>query len=126
AGIAGLIKVVLSLQKGKIPAHLHFHSLNPHISLEGTPFFIPTETTPWPAGEKPRLAGVSSFGFGGTNAHVVVEEAPRLPQAGPEASPARLWLLPLSARSEEALAGQAQAYRDFLARGAGGASIADL
>ena len=126
AGIAGVIKVVLSLQKGKIPAHLHFRSLNPHISLAGTPFTIPTRAVDWPAGEKPRLAGVSSFGFGGTNAHVVIEEAPALPRAERAAPPERLWLLPLSARSEEALGGAARAYRDFLARGAAGASIADL
>jgi len=65
AGIAGLIKVVLSLQKGEIPAHLNLRKLNQHISLEGTTFIIPQQRQPWPE-SRLRLAGVSSFGFGGT------------------------------------------------------------
>jgi len=76
AGIAGLIKVVLSLQHQEIPAHLHLKKLNPLISLADTPFTIPTEPQPWLVGTEPRFAGVSSFGFGGTNAHVILEEAP--------------------------------------------------
>ncbi|MCK6588954.1 MAG: type I polyketide synthase, partial [Polyangiaceae bacterium] len=76
AGIAGFVKAVLALKNEQIPRHLHFTRLNPMISLEGTPFMIPTEAQPWPRGERPRLAGVSSFGFSGTNAHVIVEEAP--------------------------------------------------
>src|SRR5262249_14281686 len=74
AGIAGLIKAVLALRHEEIPPHLHLRTINPHIALEGTAFAIPTETRPWPAGGAPRFAGVSSFGFGGTNAHVVLEE----------------------------------------------------
>ncbi len=76
AGIAGLIKVVLSLQHQEIPPHLHLKKLNPLISLAGTPFAIPTEPQPWLVDTEPRFAGVSSFGFGGTNAHVVLAEAP--------------------------------------------------
>ena len=72
AGIAGLIKAVLCLQKGEIPPHLHLKKLNPNISLAGTTFSIPTERQPWPAGMR-RLVGVSSFGFGGTNAHMILE-----------------------------------------------------
>jgi len=78
AGIAGLIKVVLAMRHGAIPPHLHFKELNPHISLEGTPFSIPTELTPWQPDGIRRIAGVSSFGFGGTNAHIVLEETPAL------------------------------------------------
>ncbi len=81
AGIAGLIKVVLSLEHDQLPAHLHFEQLNPNISLKDTPFFIPTELRPWRSEGAPRVAGVSSFGWSGTNAHVVIEEAP--PQAAP-------------------------------------------
>ena len=76
AGIAGLIKVVLSLQQGRIPPHLHFQEMNPHIDWKGMPVEIPVDGKEWKPGAKPRLAGVSSFGFSGTNAHVIVEEAP--------------------------------------------------
>jgi acyl transferase domain-containing protein/acyl-CoA synthetase (AMP-forming)/AMP-acid ligase II/acyl carrier protein len=75
AGIAGLIKVVLSLKHRELPAHLHLNRLNPYIELDGTPFAIPTVRQPWPASAQPRTAGVSSFGFGGTNAHVILCEA---------------------------------------------------
>ncbi|MBX9646948.1 MAG: type I polyketide synthase, partial [Xanthobacteraceae bacterium] len=74
AGIAGLIKAVLCLQHRRIPPNLHFSRLNPHIDLQGTPFVIPTQAIDWQGRDLPRVAGVSSFGFGGTNAHVVLEE----------------------------------------------------
>jgi acyl transferase domain-containing protein len=75
AGIAGLIKVVLALQHKTIPPHLHFQELNPHINLDGVPFVIPTEKQTWTApDDQPRRAGISSFGFGGANAHAVLEE----------------------------------------------------
>ena len=75
AGIAGLIKVALALRHRAIPPHLHFTRANPHIALDGTPFSVPTMLEEW-VSDGPRLAGVSSFGFGGTNAHLIVEEAP--------------------------------------------------
>jgi acyl transferase domain-containing protein len=78
AGMSALIKIVLSLQHEEIPPHLHFNELNPFVSLKNTPLSIPTELQKWPRGEKRRLAGVSAFGFGGTNAHVILEEAPEL------------------------------------------------
>ncbi|HEY1278364.1 MAG TPA: type I polyketide synthase, partial [Acidimicrobiales bacterium] len=87
AGIAGLIKIVLCLQHEAVAPVAHFSELNPHISLEGTRLFIPTAIHPWPAGPAARLAGVSSFGFGGTNAHVVVEEAPRSAVSTPGRGP---------------------------------------
>ncbi|NJQ97754.1 MAG: polyketide synthase, partial [Hydrococcus sp. CSU_1_8] len=73
AGIAGLIKVVLCLQHEEIPPHLHLETLNPHIDFQEMPISIPIQHQSWTQGEKPRLAGVSSFGFGGTNAHIVLE-----------------------------------------------------
>jgi NADPH:quinone reductase-like Zn-dependent oxidoreductase/3-oxoacyl-(acyl-carrier-protein) synthase/acyl carrier protein len=79
AGLAGLIKTVLCLQNGVIPKNLHFHKLNPQILLEGSRLSIATAPVPWPRGAQPRVAGISSFGLGGTNAHVIVEEAPLLP-----------------------------------------------
>src|SRR5262249_58161950 len=72
AGICGLIKVILSLNHGQIPASLHVKKLNPLLDWGSLPLRVVTELTPWPEGR--RLAGVSSFGFGGTNAHVLLEE----------------------------------------------------
>ncbi|TPW27932.1 non-ribosomal peptide synthetase/type I polyketide synthase [Pararhizobium mangrovi] len=100
AGVAGVIKTVLALESGVIPPTAHFRQANPHLGLEDTPFFVSGKTTPWPEREDARRAGVSAFGVGGTNVHVVLEEAP------PVASevPARKeQLLVLSARSETAL-----------------------
>lgn len=114
AGIAGLIKVVLSLHNGAIPAHPTFTRLNHNIHLEGTPFYIPTELTPWPLGEKPRYAGVSSFGVGGTNAHVILGEAPQMPVPQPPAGHEKAYFLPISARSPQALVQRVQQMRDFL------------
>lgn len=117
AGIAGLIKVVLSLEHQEIPPHLHFQTLNPHISLEGTPFVIPVQARPWPRGPRSRRAGVSAFGLSGTNAHVILEEKPPPVQVEPSpasADGATFHLLPLSARSPEALASLARAYRTLL------------
>ncbi len=76
AGVAGLIKTVLALVHEEIPPHLHFQELNPHITLDNSRLTIGSERHAWPRGERPRLAGVSSFGFGGTNAHIIVQEAP--------------------------------------------------
>jgi acyl transferase domain-containing protein/SAM-dependent methyltransferase len=76
AGVAGLIKVVLSLQHNWIPKHLHFERFNSHIDWQGMPVEVPVNGREWPQGARPRLAGVSSFGFSGTNAHVIVGEAP--------------------------------------------------
>jgi acyl transferase domain-containing protein len=100
AGVSGLIKTVLALEHGQIPASLHFETPNPALALDQSPFYVPTVTREWPAGETPRRAAVSSLGIGGTNAHVVLEEAP----AAPEPGPSRPWqLLVLSARSPRAL-----------------------
>jgi acyl transferase domain-containing protein/acyl carrier protein len=114
AGVASLIKVVLSLKHGEIPPMLHFRDLNPHISLAGTSFLIPTQCVSWrPEGGR-RLAGVSSFGFGGTNAHVVLEEASAIDQVTPKVE-RPLHIFTLSARSEEAGRQQARCFETFLA-----------
>ncbi|NEO73022.1 type I polyketide synthase, partial [Moorena sp. SIO3H5] len=75
AGIAGLIKIVLQMQHQEIAPHLHFHQPNPYINWPELPLYVPTQAMPWQINGKPRIAGVSSFGFSGTNAHVVLEEA---------------------------------------------------
>ncbi|HSL82457.1 MAG TPA: type I polyketide synthase, partial [Thermoanaerobaculia bacterium] len=100
AGVAGLIKVALALQHREIPPSLHFERPNPRIDFEATPFRVAAELRPWEAGAEPRRAGVSSFGIGGTNAHVVLEEAPPPPPAAPSRE---AQLLVLSARTEFAL-----------------------
>ncbi|WP_249645181.1 type I polyketide synthase [Nocardia sputi] len=115
AGIAGLIKAVLALRNAEIPRNLHFSSLNPRISLTGTPFVIPKTAVAWPRGDRPRIAGVSSFGMSGTNAHVVVTEAPTPEQVPPRAGP--VVVLPLSARSPAALTELASAHASVLERG---------
>ena len=76
SGVAGLIKTVLALKHKEIPPSLHYESPNPDIDFESSPFFVNTQLTQWAADKKPRIAGVSSFGVGGTNAHVIVQEAP--------------------------------------------------
>ncbi|MBV8227105.1 MAG: SDR family NAD(P)-dependent oxidoreductase, partial [Verrucomicrobia bacterium] len=118
AGIAGIIKVLLSMRRRQIPGNLHLKRLNPYIQVEGTPFYFPEKTVAWePLVDRtnqtlPRRAGISSFGFGGSNAHVVLEEfapaaASGLPPAG------RAELIVLSARSSDrlrALAGNVTEY----------------
>ena len=100
SGIAGLIKVVSALTSQAIPATLHFQTPNPAIDQSQSPFFVNTSLLPWPTGASPRRACVSSFGIGGTNAHVVLEEAP-LPRVS---SSSREWqILSLSARDAGAL-----------------------
>jgi acyl transferase domain-containing protein/acyl carrier protein len=76
AGIAGLIKTVLALHHKLLPPSLHFETPNPQIDFENSPFYVNTKLSEWKANGTPRRAGVSSFGFGGTNAHVILEEAP--------------------------------------------------
>jgi len=103
AGLAGVAKVVLSLQRGQIPPHLHFKQGNPHIDWNW-PVQVPTATTDWPEIDGRRLAGVSSFGFSGTNAHVILEAAPAPSLAAPPAGPLRpAHVLALSARDDAAL-----------------------
>ncbi|MEO0374844.1 MAG: beta-ketoacyl synthase N-terminal-like domain-containing protein, partial [Cyanobacteria bacterium P01_A01_bin.17] len=103
AGIAGLLKIVLALQHESIPPHLHLNEINGLIDLKGTPLDVPTQHRAWSQAQ--RFAGVSSFGFGGTNAHVVIEAAPQVPEAPPlPPQPERPWhLLTLSAKTEPAL-----------------------
>jgi acyl transferase domain-containing protein len=117
AGIAGLIKVALSLRHKKIPPSLHFVQPNPHIAFDELQLDVQTALENWPEREQPALAGVSSFGFGGTNAHVVLEEAPRSgePASGHElASPDRLEPVFLSAHDPGALKGLATSVCVFL------------
>ncbi|HTZ16785.1 MAG TPA: type I polyketide synthase, partial [Mycobacterium sp.] len=120
AGIAGLIKVILSLEHEVLPKHLHFKKPSPHIPWDRLPVRVVDEALPWARDGRPRIAGVSSFGFSGTNSHVIVQEAPdEVTQVAaapvPPSDDRRFSLLPLSARSPAALAQLAEGYSSWLA-----------
>ncbi len=148
SGVAGLIKVVLMMRHERIAPQTHFETLNPHIDLSGTRLAIPTEHVPWPQGDRRRIAGVSSFGFGGTNTHLIVESSDcglgitvcGLERAGSSSIPAGarpsaadgarrparpVHLLKLSAKTEAALGCQAKQLVDYLQQYPT-ASIADV
>ncbi|HVH47490.1 MAG TPA: beta-ketoacyl synthase N-terminal-like domain-containing protein, partial [Labilithrix sp.] len=117
AGIAGLMKVVLSLRHEQIPPHLHLKRLNPLLGAETLPMKIPGASMPWPVGAERRIAGVSAFGFGGTNCHVLVEEAPHAPTgvASEVDFEAPCHVVPVSARTPEALATLTERYAEHFA-----------
>jgi amino acid adenylation domain-containing protein/non-ribosomal peptide synthase protein (TIGR01720 family) len=120
AGVAGLIKTVRALEEGVLPPSLHFTRPNPRIDFAASPFYVNAELRPWPQDGGPRRAGVSAFGLGGTNAHVVLEEAPPPPPSGPS----RPWqLLTLSAADETALEAATDRLAGHLAQS--GESLAD-
>ena len=137
AGVAGLMKATLAVERGLIPRHLNFRDPNPAIDWEHLPLRVTTETTPWPATEQPPLAGVSAFGWSGTNAHILVRGhgardgagagrawtpgAPRpvpvaLPEPAPDMAvePRATRLLPLSGKSDEAVRDLAGRYLEWL------------
>ncbi|WP_328877591.1 non-ribosomal peptide synthetase [Streptomyces sp. NBC_00299] len=119
AGIAGLFKTVLSMRHGTIPASLHFREQNPYLELDGGPFEVAATARPWPrprdahGAELPRRGGVSSFGFGGAGAHIVLEEPP-MPDTRDE--PATQQVFVLSARDDDALRRSAARLADHLGR----------
>ena len=116
SGVAGVIKVVLAMEHGTLPQHLHFKTPSPHIPWDRLPVQVVRETKPWTSRGKRRTAGVSSFGFSGTNAHVLLEEAPEIEAAAVvDATPPRPFhLLPVSARGPEALQELARRYHGWL------------
>ncbi|MEV0553752.1 beta-ketoacyl synthase N-terminal-like domain-containing protein [Streptomyces sp. NPDC050597] len=118
AGLAGLVKAILVLRHGIVPPLVNLTRPNPQLGVEDSPFTLPRRAVPWPlAGDGPRRAGVHSIGMGGTNAHVILEEAPTAPvgTARGDGAPAPA-LLPLSAHSPEALEEYARSFRDALVR----------
>ncbi|RZS32689.1 acyl transferase domain-containing protein [Herbihabitans rhizosphaerae] len=110
AGVAGVIKVILSLHNGLLPKTVHLDEASPHVDWESGNVRLLTETVAWPPNGHPRRAGVSSFGMSGTNAHVIIEQAPDVKDDPEPADPARLPVVPwaLSAKTPEALAAQAK------------------
>ncbi|MDC0667757.1 type I polyketide synthase [Nannocystis radixulma] len=113
SGVAGLIKLVLALERETIPAQLHLDTPNPRLRLASSAVRLATSPEAWPRGHVPRYAGVSAFGIGGTNAHVLIEEAP-VARISPTADHGRPVLLPLSARSPGALAALLARHRERL------------
>ena len=123
AGVAGVMKVVLALRNRQLPAHLHLKQPNPHIDWKGMAVKVPVELTPWEPKQGRRIAGVSSFGFSGTNAHVVLEEAPPMP-ARTQGVERPEHVLVVSGRGSEAMRAQAGRYAQALAEG--GAALGDV
>lgn len=133
AGIAGLIKVALSLQHRRIPGNLHFDRPNPDIDFDGLRLRVPTRSEPWPSDPEAATAGINAFGFGGTNAHVVLQEAPvsahgstktQISQPGERGL--RACLIPLSARGPEALRAAARALAEFVTPGPAAVSLEEI
>jgi microcystin synthetase protein McyD len=114
AGIAGIVKVILSLQHEKIPPHLNYSRPNPYIPWDQLPLRVTAGGAPWRRSGRSRLAGVSSFGFTGTNAHVVLEEAPSAPALAASSQDRSLHLLTVSAKSQQALFDQALRFAEKL------------
>jgi len=121
AGVAGFIKAVLALRHRTLPPSLHFTAPNPKINFEGSPFYVNTTPKPWENAKFPLRAGVSSFGIGGTNVHVILEEAPVRPASSP-GNPSQL--LTFSGKTRSALAQNILNVGAFLGRNAG-AGLAD-
>ncbi|MFG1380954.1 SDR family NAD(P)-dependent oxidoreductase [Xanthobacter versatilis] len=129
AGITGLIKAALAVKHGVIPPSLNFETPNPEIDFPATPFRVVDQLTPWPAEGHPRRAGVNSFGMGGTNVHMVLEQAPAVPAVAPQVERQVVerpeHLLVLSARSAAALRDLARSYAGAVAE-AGTGPLGDM
>lgn len=128
AGVAGLIKVLLAMKYKTIPPSLHFHNPNEHIDFDDTPFYVVQNCEDWLAGDSPRRAALSSFGFSGTNVHMIIEEAPEDPlkrEAG-EAMADPYFLIPLSAKSEKALFDRMKELALWLGQDGKGSRIGDI
>jgi len=128
AGVAGLIKLVLCLQHRTIPPQVHFQKLNPLVSLEGTALKIPKTAVAWEAGEGGRIAGLSSFGFSGTNVHMIVEEAPAIPRLNADAENGNRGslILPISAKYRTGVTRASERFRQTLQREATWSELSDI
>ncbi len=125
AGIAGFIKAVLAVQRASIPANLHFQTPNPHIPFDQMRLTVVAEQQEWPHTQRPRRAGVSSFGFGGTNAHVVIEQAPASVPVIRESDPAVTTLV-VSGKTSERIASMAGTLAEWMAGAGAGVRLPDV
>lgn len=129
AGVAGFIKAVLAVERGRIPRNLHFTRWNPAIDASATRLFVPTESGPWPNSTGPRRGAVSSFGLSGTNAHLVIEQAPDTPDTGGLAAPVgtpHISALTVSGKTPQRVASMAAALADWMSGPGATASLADV
>ena len=128
AGVAGFIKTVLAVERGHIPRNLHFTRWNPAIDASATRLFVPSESAPWPAAAGPRRGAVSSFGLSGTNAHVVIEQAPDTPDTGVPAAVAtpHVSTLTVSGKTAARVASMAAVLADWISGPGARAPLADV
>ena len=130
AGVAGLIKVVMALKHKQIPPHLHLKNINPAINIKNHAYEIPTELVDWPTVKGPATAGVNSFGFGGTNSHVILQEY--IPDEVKENTLQEdqhlpeIKLFPITAKAEDVLTSMAKTYEDFLKKSIPSVSLNDI
>ena len=129
AGVAGLIKVILSLKHKQLPPSLHFNKTNEHINFRESPFYVNTQLKEWIHDDNlPRRAAVSSFGFSGTNCHMVVEEAPKVParESNNSSKGKPYYCIPISAKTGAALTQKIADFSGWLKREKTSHSIADI
>jgi phthiocerol/phenolphthiocerol synthesis type-I polyketide synthase B len=129
AGIAGFIKAALAVQRAKVPPNLHFSQWNPAIDAASTRFFVPTENAAWPAGEGQagaRRAAVSSFGLGGTNAHVIIEQGPELVPASENVTDNRVSTLVVTGKTPQRVAATAGVLADWMEGPGAAVALADV
>ena len=130
AGIAGFIKATLAVQRGHIPPNLHFSQWNPSIDASATRFFVPTENSGWPAAHGPRRAAVSSFGLGGTNAHVIIEQGPERTGTSGKATgggtDTEVSTLVVTGKTPQRVAATAATLADWLESRGAGVGLADV
>ena len=125
AGIAGFIKTVLAVQRGRIPQNLHFQTPNPHIPFDQMRLKVVAEHREWPPVRRVRRAGVSSFGFGGTNAHVVIEQAPVTDPVVQQDDPAVMTLV-ISGKTRERIASKAGLLAEWMVGEGAGVALTDV
>nr|WP_079095552.1 phthiocerol type I polyketide synthase PpsB [Mycobacterium tuberculosis] len=126
AGIAGFIKATLAVQRATIPPNLHFSQWNPAIDAASTRFFVPTQNSPWPTAEGPRRAAVSSFGLGGTNAHVIIEQGSELAPVSEGGEDTGVSTLVVTGKTAQRMAATAQVLADGMEGPGAEVAVADV
>ncbi len=126
AGIAGFIKATLAVQRATIPPNLHFSQWNPAIDAASTRFFVPTQNSPWPTAEGPRRAAVSSFGLGGTNAHVIIEQGSELAPVSEGGEDTGVSTLVVTGKTAQRMAATAQVLADWMEGPGADVAVADV
>ncbi|KAB7802257.1 phthiocerol type I polyketide synthase PpsB [Mycobacterium tuberculosis] len=126
AGIAGFIKATLAVQRATIPPNLHFSQWNPAIDAASTRFFVPTQNSPWPTAEGPRRAAVSSFGLGGTNAHVIIEQGSELAPVSEGGEDTWVSTLVVTGKTAQRMAATAQVLADWMEGPGAEVAVADV